>query len=53
MKAGGIVADGTTSEVFTPALIEEVYETPAEVFTHPATGRPHAVFLPRRKRGPA
>lgn len=49
LRAGRIRADGPTAEVFTREVIEAVYETPVEVFTHPATGRPHAVFLPRSR----
>lgn len=51
LRAGRIRADGPTAEVFTREVIEAVYETPVEVFTHPATGRPHAVFLPRSGGG--
>ncbi len=47
LRDGRVRADGPTAEVFQREIIEAVYETPAEVFTHPATGRPHAVFLPR------
>jgi len=47
LRDGRVHADGPTEEVFRREVIEAVYETPAEVFTHPATGRPHAVFLPR------
>jgi iron complex transport system ATP-binding protein len=49
MRAGELAADGATAEVFNPATLEAVYDTPMEVFTHEATGRPHAIFLPRRK----
>lgn len=48
MKDGLIAADGPTREVFTRETIEAVYDTPVEVSVHPATGRPHAVFLPRK-----
>jgi iron complex transport system ATP-binding protein len=47
LKAGHVQAEGETAEVFTKERIEALYETPVEVFTHPATGRPQAVFLPR------
>lgn len=47
LKAGRVVAHGPTGEVFTRAALEEVYGTPLDVATHPATGRPYAVFLPR------
>ena len=52
MKEGRIVGDGPTSEVFTKELLETVYETPMELFTHPATSRPHAVFLKRSVNPP-
>lgn len=47
MRAGVIVADGPTEKVFTAENLCGVYETPLEVFVHPVTARPHAVFLPR------
>ncbi|GAB4255933.1 MAG: ABC transporter ATP-binding protein [Deferrisomatales bacterium] len=49
LKAGEVVADGPTAEVFTREVIEAVYETPVQVAVHPGTGRPHAVFLPRQR----
>jgi iron complex transport system ATP-binding protein len=49
LQAGRVLADGPTAEVFTREVLEAVYETPVEVFVHPATGRPHAVFLPRNR----
>ncbi len=52
MKEGKIVAGGPVSQVFRADVVEAVYETPVEVFVHPTTGRPHAVFLPRGPRGP-
>lgn len=51
MKDGRVVADGPTAEVFTAALLREVYGTRVEVSIHPATGRPHAAFLPGREKG--
>lgn len=50
LKAGKVVADGPTSEVFTSAIIKEAYETNVEVYTHQLTGKPHAVFLGKRER---
>lgn len=50
LKGGKVWAEGPTHEVFRKDVLEAVYETPAEVFVHPATGRPHAVFLPRAAR---
>ena len=51
LKDGRVHAEGPTAEVFRRDVLEAVYETPVEVATHPATGRPHAVFLPRSHRG--
>jgi hypothetical protein len=33
-------------QVFTPAILSEVYETPMEVVLHPGYHRPYAVMLP-------
>lgn len=46
LKDGRIIKDGPTDEVFTPDLLEEVYETPMEVRWHPVYHRPYAVMLP-------
>jgi iron complex transport system ATP-binding protein len=46
IKAGRVVVDGPTDQVFTPAILEEVYETPMEVVRHPGHQRPYAVMLP-------
>jgi ABC-type cobalamin/Fe3+-siderophores transport system ATPase subunit len=46
IKNGRVVVDGPTDQVFTPAILEEVYETPMEVVWHPAHQRPYAVMLP-------
>ncbi|MBI4795243.1 MAG: ABC transporter ATP-binding protein [Deltaproteobacteria bacterium] len=46
IKDGGIVQDGHTEEVFTPAILGQVYETPMEVIRHPGHQRPYAVMLP-------
>lgn len=48
LKEGQVHAEGATAEVFTREVLEAVYETPVRVSLHPDTGRPHAVFLPRR-----
>jgi len=47
LKHGRVFACGPTAQVFRREVLEAVYETPVEVSVHPATGRPHAVFLPR------
>ncbi|MDD2900974.1 MAG: ABC transporter ATP-binding protein [Syntrophales bacterium] len=46
IRDGGIVRDGPTEEVFTPAILGQVYETPMEVIRHPGHQRPYAVMLP-------
>ncbi len=46
IKDGRIVVDGPTDQVFTPAILAEVYETPMEVVWHPAHNRPYSVMLP-------
>jgi iron complex transport system ATP-binding protein len=46
IKEARIVVDGPTDQVFTPEILEEVYETPMEVVRHPAHQRPYAVMLP-------
>ena len=46
IKDGRVVVDGPTDQVFTPAILEEVYETPMEVVRHPGHQRPYAVMLP-------
>jgi iron complex transport system ATP-binding protein len=48
LRDGAVFADGPTREVFSSDTIRAVYDTPVEVAEHPATGRPHAVFLKRR-----
>jgi iron complex transport system ATP-binding protein len=46
IKDGQVVVDGPTDQVFTPAILAEVYETPMEVVRHPDHQRPYAVMLP-------
>jgi iron complex transport system ATP-binding protein len=46
IKEGRIAVDGPTEQVFTPAILGEIYETPMEVVWHPAHQRPYAVMLP-------
>jgi iron complex transport system ATP-binding protein len=46
IKDGGIVQDGPTEEVFTPAILGQVYQTSMEVIRHPGHQRPYAVMLP-------
>ncbi|MET9252893.1 heme ABC transporter ATP-binding protein [Streptomyces sp. NPDC003717] len=46
LRAGRVTADGPPSEVFSDALLSEVYEQPVEVFPHPRTGA--VLVTPRR-----
>ena len=46
IKERRIMVDGPTDQVFTPAILGEIYETPMEVVWHPAHQRPYAVMLP-------
>ena len=46
VKDQRIMVDGPTEQVFTPAILAQVYETPMEVVRHPVHGRPYAVMLP-------
>ncbi len=51
IKEGRILHDGPTTEVFTPEILAQVYETPMEVQRHPGHGRPFAVMVPLTARG--
>ncbi|NCC25974.1 MAG: ABC transporter ATP-binding protein [Deltaproteobacteria bacterium] len=46
VKAGRIVLDGPTAEVFTQANLEEVYETSLTIVAHPHTGTPQVLVRP-------
>jgi iron complex transport system ATP-binding protein len=46
IKERRIAVDGPTDQVFTPAILTQVYETPMEVVWHPGHQRPYAVMLP-------
>jgi iron complex transport system ATP-binding protein len=46
IKERRIAVDGPTEQVFTPAILTQVYETPMEVVWHPVHQRPYAVMLP-------
>ena len=46
VKDRRIMVDGPTEQVFTPAILAQVYDTPMEVVRHPVHGRPYAVMLP-------
>jgi iron complex transport system ATP-binding protein len=49
--AGEVVAEGTPEYVLTTCLIRDLYGVEAEVARHPATGRPHVIFLPSGHAG--
>lgn len=46
LHEGEIIASGPPEEVLRPKLIREVYGVASEVSVHPATGKPHIVFMP-------
>ncbi|MBA2712791.1 MAG: ABC transporter ATP-binding protein [Rubrobacteraceae bacterium] len=50
LHGGEIFASGSPEEVLTPRLIREVYGVASEVDIHPATGKPHVVFVPEGLR---
>lgn len=50
LRQGRIVADGSARDVFTPAILEQVYGTPFLVVDHPANGVPQAMALPEECR---
>ncbi|MDT0402664.1 MULTISPECIES: heme ABC transporter ATP-binding protein [Streptomyces] len=50
LRAGRVAADGPPQEVFSRALLSEVYEQPVEVFPHPRTGA--VLVLPEREAAP-
>ena len=43
LDKGRLMADGTPAEVLTPALIDRLYDYPAQVIHHPETGLPMVV----------
>ena len=43
LEQGRLMADGSPSEVLTPALIARLYDYPAQVIHHPETGQPMVV----------
>ena len=48
LLAGGTIrAQGTPSQILTVDLLEEVFGTPIEIVSHPTTGGPYVVVLPR------
>lgn len=53
LHGGEIFASGFPEEVLTPRLIREVYGVASEVGVHPATGKPHIIFVPKgiRQKG--
>ena len=45
LHGGEVLASGSPEEVLRPKLIREVYGVTSEVSVHPATGKPHIVFV--------
>jgi iron complex transport system ATP-binding protein len=52
LKDRGIFRDGDTLSVCRPEVLAAVYDTPALVQPHPATGLPCVYFLPRQVKAP-
>lgn len=48
LKEGRILADGTPSQVLTEHGIREVFSASVKVESHPVTGVPHIVMIPKR-----
>jgi len=48
LKDGAIYADGSPQEVLTSDIIQEVYGTQVHVTTHPTTGTPYVIVLPKQ-----
>jgi iron complex transport system ATP-binding protein len=46
LKAGRVVLDGPTREIFTEANLKDIYETDLRVAAHPVTGAPQAHLVP-------
>ena len=47
LKDGAIYADGSPQEVLTVDIIQQVYGTTVHVISHPTTGTPHIITLPK------
>lgn len=47
LKEGGILADGTPSQVLTEDSIRDAFSASVRVETHPVTGGPHIVIMPK------
>jgi iron complex transport system ATP-binding protein len=52
LHRGRTVRAGAPAEVFDRELLEQVFETSLDVFTHPETGRPRVVLRPEEGGGP-
>ncbi|MDR2161002.1 MAG: iron chelate uptake ABC transporter family permease subunit [Desulfovibrio sp.] len=50
LKKGRLLADGSLSELFQPEILEDVYEVPVTLVSHPLTGRPQALLGGGRKK---
>jgi iron complex transport system ATP-binding protein len=47
LAAGRVVATGSPAEVFTAAMLREVYRVDATILDHPVTGRPLIAYSPQ------
>lgn len=50
LKEGRVLAEGTPAQVLTEDRIREVFATSVRVESHPATGAPHIVIMPKIDR---
>ena len=47
LKEGRICADGTPAQVLTEDIIRDVFSASVRVESHPVTGAPHIVVMPK------
>ncbi len=52
LKAGRLVLDGPTAQIFTEANLKDIYETDIRVAAHPVTGAPQAHLVPGAAAAP-
>jgi len=48
LKEGRVLADGSPAQVLTEQMIGEVFSASVRVESHPVTGVPHIVIMPKR-----
>ena len=50
LKEGRVLADGTPAQVLTEDIIKKVFAASVKVESHPATGVPHIVVMPKDRQ---